>query len=376
MKRLGHLYEKLIDIDYLVYSIKKAFKKKKKTKSIKKILSDPRKHAKRISKMIQNGELPNIKERNIKLICDDKQHKYRTITKASNYEHIVHHAVIGLLEERIQNSSYRYAVASFPKRGDLFGQRKMRSWIKSYRGRKLYVLKFDIKKFFDTIDRQILLTKLSRIVKDEKFMFLLKRLVYFDGSYTNRGVPIGYYSSQWLANFYLQSLDNFIKQDLRIRHMMRYADDVVILSQNKRYLRKVFSLIKDFLSTELALTIKSNYQLFKLSYKPTKLMIEDGWNVKHRYGRPIDFMGYKFYPWSVTIRKITLRSTRRSALRFNKNRTIKHAKSLMSYYGRLKHTDTKKYYNNYLKPIITFTSLRRFLSSKPKLNKKSLLALN
>lgn len=138
------------------------------------------------------------------------------------------------------------------------------------------------------------------------------------------------------ANFYLQSLDNFIKQDLRIQHMMRYADDVVILSQNKRYLRKVFS------------------------------SIEDGWNVKHRYGRPLGFMGYKFYPWSVTIRKITLRSTRRAALRFNKNRTIKHAKSLMSYYGRLKHTDTKKYYNSYLKPIITFTALRRFLSSKTK----------
>lgn len=236
MKRLSHLYEKVIDPDYLEQCIYRAFRKKKKTTSIKRILKNPRKHALRISEMIQNGTLPFLKDRGISLIQDGRQHKPRTITKATNYEHIFHHAVIGLIEQKLQNSSYRYSVASFPKRGDLFGKRKMQEWIKSYKGRKLYVLKFDIRKLFDTIDRKILIHKFERIIKDARFMDLLIRIIYYDASFSNHGVPIGYYTSQWFANFYLQSFDNYVKQELGFKHMMRYMDDVVILSQNKKIL--------------------------------------------------------------------------------------------------------------------------------------------
>lgn len=323
MKRIGYLYEKLIDVDYLEECVHKAFKKKKKTRSIRRILKNPRKHANRISEMIRTGELPFVRERQIKVIQDGKQKKQRTITKATNYEHILHHAVIGLLESRFTNSSYRYSIASMPKRGDLFGKKTMERWIRSYKGRKLYVLKFDIKKFFDTIDRTILFQKLSSVIKDHKFLFVIERIVYFDGSSTNHGVPIGYYSSQWFANFYLLSFDNFVKQTLRAKHMMRYMDDVVMLSQNKRRLRKWFGDIVLYLKSALILSIKRNWQVFMLSYKPTKLMIQDGWREYRLYGRPLDFMGYKFYPWKTTIRKSTLKSARRAAISFGKYSTLK-----------------------------------------------------
>lgn len=340
MKRMGHLYEKLIDVDYLESCIYKAFRKKKKTNSIKRILLDPRKHAERISKLIQQGKLPTMKERKIKLIRDGSQKKWRTMTKASEYEHIIHHAVAGLLEKRITNSSYRYSVSSMPKRGDLYGKRHMARWIRSFRGRKVYVLKFDIRKFFDTVDRKILLEKLCRIVKDRRFIDILYKIVYYDNSYTNRGIPIGYYTSQWFSNFYLMAFDNFVKQTLRAKYMMRYADDIVILDQNKRRLHGIFRDICEFLSGALASSVKPNWQVFKLSYKPTRLMLEDGWNKNHLYGRPLDFMGYKFYPWKITIRKSTLKSAKRALIRFRKNETARNAMSLMSYYGRLWHADT------------------------------------
>lgn len=367
MRRIGYLYEKLIDVDYLISSIHKAFKKKKKTRSIKKVLEDPRKHAERISQMIQNGELPFLKERKISLIKDGKQKKNRTITKASNYEHILHHAAIGLIEKRIQNSSYRYSIASYPRRGDIFGKRHLEHWIKTYKGRKIYALKFDIKKFFDTIDRKILISKLCRIIKDKKFLQILVKIIYYDRSSTNKGVPIGYYSSQWFANFYLQSLDLFIKQSLLEKHMMRYMDDIVIISQNKRKLRKSFEAIHLYLEVNLCLKVKSNWQLFKMPYKPSKLMVEDGWRELNNYGRPIDFMGFKFYPWKTTIRKSTLRSARRAALRFSRFRSFRNAKSLMCYYGRLSHADVFSYISKWIKPIISKRSLQQVLKKYARL---------
>lgn len=361
MKRLGYLYDKLIDADYLESCVYKAFRKKKKTSSIRRILRNPRKHAVRISEMIQNGTLPFIRPRQIKVIKDGKQKKERTITKATNYEHILHHAMIGLLEKRFINSSYKYSVASIPKRGDLYGKKHLEHWIRRYKGRKLYVLKFDIKKFFDTIDRQILFDKLERIIKDKKFLEVIEKTIYFDASKSNRGVPIGYYTSQWFANFYLQSFDYYIKQNLRIKDYMRYMDDAVVLLQNKRKLRKAFSSMVSYLKLKLCLRVKRSWQIFMLSYKPTRLMLEDGWVRSAHYGRPIDFMGYKFYPWKTTIRKVTLRSARRAALSFQKNRTLTLARRLITYIGRIAHADTRAYYNRYLKPIISFEALRWFI---------------
>lgn len=313
------MYEKLVDVNYLEACIYSAFRKKKKTKSIKKILKNPMKHARKISQMIISGKLPFVKERNIKLIKDGKQKKPRSITKPSNYEHIVHHAVIGLLEEKLTNSAYKYSIASMPKRGDLYEKRHIQKWIRSFKGRKLYVLKLDIKKFFDTIDRQVLISKLGTVTKDKKLLDLLIKIIYYDASSTNRGVPIGYYTSQWFANFYLQSFDMFIKQHLRVKHYMRYMDDCVILLQNKRKLHKIFDAIATYLREHLELRVKENWQIFMLSYKPTKLMLQDGWKEDACYGRPLDFMGYKFYPWKTVIRKSTLRTLHRSVLKYLKN---------------------------------------------------------
>lgn len=361
MKRIGYLYEKLIDVNYLESCIHRAFRKKKKTKSIKKILLNPRKHAERISEMIQNGTLPFVRQRQIKVIKDGKQKKERTITKATNYEHILHHAIVGLLETRFINSSYKYSVASIPKRGDLYGKRYLEHWIRRYKDRKLYVLKFDIKKFFDTIDRQILFDKLKRLIKDKQFLILIEKIIYFDGSSTNRGVPIGYYTSQWFANLYLQSFDYYIKQDLKVKDYMRYMDDGVVLLQNKRKLRRVFQSLVSYLKLKLCLRVKRSWQIFMLSYKPTNLMLEDRWCKSSLYGRPIDFMGYKFYPWKTTIRKSTIRSARRAALSFQKNRTLTLARRLITYIGRIAHAATRDYYNRYIKPVISFEALRWFI---------------
>ena len=191
-------------------------------------------------------------------------------------------------------------------------------------------------------------------------------MIYYDGSETNRGVPIGYYSSQWFANFYLQSLDNFIKQKLGVKHYIRYMDDCVLLLRNKRKLKRCFEAIKDYLKEKLELKIKSNWQIFMLSYKPTKLMLEDGWKNKAHYGRPIDFMGYKFYPWKTTIRKLTLRSAMRSIRRFMKNKTAKNARSVISHLGRLRHANIYRFLLRNVYARLNVKSITKIISLSDK----------
>ena len=86
----------------------------------------------------------------------------------------------------------------------------------------------------------------------------------------------GNYTSQWFANFYLQDLDHYIKEDLKIPYYIRYMDDMVLFHRNKKELHKARVKIEEFLKNE-DLKLKENWQLFKTD------------------SRPIDFLGYKFF---------------------------------------------------------------------------------
>ena len=100
-----------------------------------------------------------------------------------------------------------------------------------------------------------------------------------------RGVPIGNYISQFAANLYLAYFDHWIKEVKQVKYYFRYCDDMVILASEKEYLHKLFADIKQYLTANLELIIKKNYQIF-----PVK-------------DRGIDFVGYRFYHDHVLLRK-------------------------------------------------------------------------
>lgn len=257
-----------------------------------------------------------------------------------------------------KKSMYEFCVASFPKRGGSYGKKFMEKWIKSYHGKKLYVLKLDIHHFFDSIDRRILFEKLSVRIKDERFKEILRKIIWYDGNENNIGIPIGFYTSQWFANFYLKDFDYFIKQQLKIPHYMRYMDDMILLCPNKRKLRKAFCEIVEYLKT-LSLEINGNYQIFRFSY------LDKSGKEK---GRAIDFMGYVFHVNRVTIRKKTLCRARRKANKISKHK--KHnwyeATQIISMAGRLKGTNTHRYFTKHILPKINFKELKRLVSKYSK----------
>jgi hypothetical protein len=182
-----------------------------------------------------------------------------------------------------------------------------------------YCLKVDIKKFYPSVDREILKAKLRTKLKDQKLLVLLDEII----DSNRKGLPLGNYLSQWLANFYLNGFDHWLKEDKSIKNYFRYCDDLVILHSDKRFLHSLRLEIQEFLRT-LGLEL-SNYQVFLVS------------------SRGIDFVGYVSYHTHTLIRKsIKIRYTR--MIRTNRN-----SKSIASYNGWLTHADCINLQSKYLK---------------------------
>lgn len=120
-----------------------------------------------------------------------------------------------------------------------------------------YCLKMDVRKFYPSVNHDILCDIIKKKIKDKYLLTLLIGIIY-----SADGVPIGNYLSQFFANLYLAYFDHWVKEELKCKFYFRYADDIVILSSDKNFLRNVLMAIKMYLKEVLNLRLKSNYQIF------------------------------------------------------------------------------------------------------------------
>lgn len=146
------------------------------------------------------------------------------------------------------------------------GNRSLRNGFEPMRKNCKYVLKMDIRHFFDTVPHDKLKAKLRKTIHDEKMLDLLFRII----DVTDVGIPLGFYTSQWLSNWYLQGLDHYIKERLGAVHYMRYMDDMVIFGSNKKVLHRTRQAISDYLENELGLSLKDNWQVFGSHMRTTR----------------------------------------------------------------------------------------------------------
>lgn len=112
----------------------------------------------------------------------------------------------------------------------------------------------DIRKFYPSLDHDILKAIIRKKVKDWELLWLLDEII--DSA---ERVPIGNYLSQFFANLYLAYFDHWLKEELRVKYYYRYADDMVILSDSKDQLRSWLVAIKLYLTNVLKLKLKDNY---------------------------------------------------------------------------------------------------------------------
>ena len=157
----------------------------------------------------------------------------------------------------------------------------------------------------------------------------------------------GNFTSQWFALFYLNKLDHFIKEQLKIKYYVRYMDDMILFHRNKKELHKLRLEVEKFLNKE-GLKLKENWQLFKVD------------------SRPIDFMGFRFYRGYTTLRAgIFLRMKRRVKKIYKKNKITKtDAGAVMSYYGWIKHSNSYIINEKYIKPYINMAKCKEVLKNE------------
>jgi hypothetical protein len=191
--------------------------------------------------------------------------------------------------------------------------------------KNIFILKCDIKRFFDSIDQDILLELVRRRIQDEKALCLIEKIVKSFAKEKNKGLPLGNVTSQLFSNIYLNELDQFIKHRLKIRYYLRYCDDFVILVENENYLVRLIMEIEEFLAREL-----------KLFLHPNKIIIR-------KYHQGIDFLGYVVLPHYRVLRTKTKKrilkriSEKRQRLSQALFSDRSFNQSLQSYLGTLKH---------------------------------------
>ena len=152
-----------------------------------------------------------------------------------------------------------------------------------------YVLKADIRRYFDTVDHEILLGIIRKKIKDESLILLIKQILdNFETKTLGKGMPLGNYTSQFFANVYLNELDYFVKHRLKARYYIRYVDDFVILHRSK----KVLELHKERIIKYL--------QCLKLELHPEKSDITP-------LQKGITFLGYRIFYHYKLLRKRNIR---------------------------------------------------------------------
>lgn len=362
MKEYKYLYRQMLDEKVIRKAYKKLRKGKTKRKEIIAIDENLDNEVAAMRKMIENTKPPDVpvehqemaykpKRRTHKIIFEHG--KQRKIYMPEIHEQWLHHIIVLVLEPIIMATAYKYSCGSFPKRGAHYGKKQVEKWIRSGNGIRNFG-KIDIRHFYDNIRLKILTKELAIRIKDEWFLYIIN--LCLQGF--KKGIPLGFYISQWLANYILEPLDKFVTEKLGIKKFIRYMDDMVFFDNAKKVLHKAITAIQIFIGRRFRLKLKNTYQVCKFYY-------EKG---KRKIGRILDYMGFLFYREKTIIRKGIMLSASRLARHLHKAKEIgrgyfaKHLKAMLSYIGWFDCTDTYDCYQEHIKPYVKVGKLKKIVS--------------
>ncbi len=219
--------------------------------------------------------------------------KTRSIHKASVADRVLHRAIYRKLYPSFDRTFIADSFSCRMGKGthkalDRF-ERMAGQASKNHR-RTVWVLKCDVRKFFASIDQRVLLAMLDARLADKRFVRLFGIILgSFSAGETGIGLPLGNLTSQLLANVYLDAFDQFMKHKLRVKYYVRYADDFVILSDERQYLECLLPMIADFLWREL-----------RLRLHPGKVELRT-------VASGVDFLGWTHFPDHRVLRTVTKR---------------------------------------------------------------------
>ena len=268
--------------------------------------------------------------------------KRRLISAAPYRDRVVHHAVCNVLEPLFERGFISDSYACRPAKGNHAAVYRASEFAQRYR----YVLKADIRKFFPSVDHQVLLAVVARRIKDPRVMDLLGKIIANTGPQDRPtllfpgddlftplerpiGLPLGNQTSQFLANVLLDPLDHFIKERLRIQGYLRYADDLLLFADDKRLLADARKRVRRFLA-ELRLRLHPQ----KCEISPTT--------------QAVSFLGFRVFPTHRLLDKRNVLRFRRRLRRMQRDYQDRRIKAtqirqrLVSWFGHARHGNSDR----------------------------------
>ena len=275
MKRLNNLYKNICNINNIKLAYNEVTRNTKNPIRVSKLKDYKSIYIYRIYQILTSKNY-SVGQYHKFIIYEPKK---RLIVNQGIEDKIVNHLVARfILYPAILPCLLDVNVASRKNMGTSFGlkiaqeyHRKCKIKYKNY-----YILKCDISKFFASIDKEILKSKILRRIKDKDSL----KIVFDIINSNDKGLSIGLMTNQILAIFYLNDMDHFIKEDLKIKYYVRYQDDFLLFHPSKEYLKYCLSEIKKFLEIE-KLTLNKKTRIFK----NTNNFIFLGRNCNGKYSR-------------------------------------------------------------------------------------------
>lgn len=342
--RTKHVWEKIIDIDNIKFAILCASKKKTKRKGVQKVLANLDRCALEIHQLLTTKAYVPSPYTEVK-IKDGSSQKVRTIHKPKFYpDQCIHWALTLPMQEGWGKSLNPNTCGSIPNRGGHYGKKKIENWVRNNHKETKYCYKLDIRKYYESIDQERLIDMFRHKIKDSDTLWLIETIILSH----DKGLPIGNYTSQWFANIFLSRLDWYITQELGVTRYIRYIDDMVLFSGNKKKLHKIRKEVEYFISN-LGLHIKDNWQVFKVG------------------DRGVDILGYRFFHTHTLIRKSTAYRMHRRIKRIGKHiPTPSEISAVFSYMGITTHCDSRNFVIKYILPYVDLGALKELQSENSK----------
>lgn len=312
MKRISNVFDKIVDINNITYADENARRGKTRTYGVR--LHDRNREINlyKIQESLTNLSY-KTSEYSIFKIYEPKE---REIYRLPYYpDRIVHHTLMNYLEPIWENVFIAHSYACRKNKGIHKAVVDIKKVLRKDKDNTKHCLKLDIRKFYPSIDHDILKTIIRKKLKDKKLLITLDEII--DSA---PGVPIGNYLSQYFANLYLTYFDHWVKETKKVKYYFRYADDIVVLHKDKQFLHNLLKDMKVYLNDNLKLKIKSNHQVFPLD------------------SRGLDFVGYKFYHSHTLLRKTIKYNLCKSVSKLSKAKRLRECvrRKLCSYFGWVK----------------------------------------
>lgn len=276
LKRYGNLFQKIVSFDNLLAAAHKAFRGKKDKLSTADFYFNYEYELLALQAELKAGTYTPRPLRTFLI----REPKVRQISAPVFRDRVLHHAICNIIEPVFEKGYISGSFACRKGKGTHRAIKQTQTYCRTYD----YFLKGDIRKYFDSIDHQVLKRLLDNKFKDPDLKGLL-RIIIDSANESGRGIPIGSLTSQHFANFYLDKLDHYIKEKPGVKGYLRYMDDFILFANEKAGLHIMKSKIEIFLAKHLRLRLKESATVIA--------PVRNG----------VSFLGFRVYPRLIRLKQ-------------------------------------------------------------------------